>query len=87
MSKFYVQDKRDYVGNCILWWRENGAGYTTNIEDAGVFTEDTLPKNRETDVPWPKKYIDEHLRKTVDVQDVDNPLRGDVRYMNPRVPL
>ena len=84
MTEFYVQDKRQYVGNCILWWRENGNGYTTNIDEAGVFTEKNLPIKRETDVAWPKDYIDEHLRQTVDVQDVTNPLRDDVRYKNPR---
>ena len=86
MDNFYVQDKRQYVGNCILWWRKGG-GYTTFIDQAEVFTEETLPTDRSTDVPWPKEHVDQHIKKVVDVQYLDNPLRGDVRYMNPRVPV
>lgn len=37
---YYIQDKRQYVGNCILWYRINGAGYTCNIDDAEIFTEE-----------------------------------------------
>ena len=27
------------VGNCVRWWRDGGHGYTVDIEDAGMFTE------------------------------------------------
>ena len=54
MAKYYVQDSRQFVGNCVLWWRKENAGYTTDIGDAAVFEEDELPHNRESDVPWPK---------------------------------
>lgn len=30
---FYLQDSRQYVGNDILWWARNGAGYTTSLLD------------------------------------------------------
>lgn len=84
MIKFYVQDKRQYVGNCIMWWRDGG-GYTPKLDDAEVFTGDALPTDRETDVAWPKDYVDRMTRPMVDVQDVENPLRDDPRYKNPRV--
>ena len=72
MSKFYLQDTRDYVGNCILWWREGNAGYTTNIDEAAVVDESNLPRQRDTDRTWPKEYIDRHLRPTIDMQTVDH---------------
>ena len=71
MTQYYVQDSRQFVGNCILWWRKENAGYTTDINDAAIFEDADLPRNRDSDVPWPKAYIDQHLRKTVDFQNVD----------------
>lgn len=37
---YYVQDTRSVVGNCALWWRENGAGYTCAIDEAGLYRKD-----------------------------------------------
>jgi hypothetical protein len=57
---FYVQDKRQYLGNAILWWREGG-GYTANLQQAEVFDEErakSVCKSRSTDLAWPKDYID-----------------------------
>lgn len=71
---FYLQDKRSYVGNDILWWAKNGQGYTTDLSRAEVYTKDDAiaqHKCRETDVPWPKEYIDSKTRPAVDMQYVD----------------
>jgi len=51
-TKYYIQDTRSVVGNCALWWRENGAGYTTQLEDAGVYDEEeamSIQQSRSTD--------------------------------------
>jgi len=69
MTLYYVQDKRQYVGNSMLWWRPNGAGYTTDISQAGQY--DHKPSDRETDVLWPVDYIDGVAKLHVDFQDVD----------------
>lgn len=41
MSKLYYIEsvKHGPVGNSVLWWRHNSAGYTTNIADAGLYDE------------------------------------------------
>ena len=40
--KYYLQNReRGYVGNCILWWRVNDTGYTTELGEAEVFTDET----------------------------------------------
>ena len=56
-EQFYLQDKRGYVGNDILWRAKDGKGYTTDLSNAEVYTEEkamALHRCRETDVPWPK---------------------------------
>jgi hypothetical protein len=71
-DQYYLQDKREYVGNDILFWRLGG-GYTTNLLEAEVFTKAAAVRhnsNRETDIPWPKEYIDIKTRPAVDMQVV-----------------
>ena len=71
---YYLQDKRSYVGNDILWWAKEGKGYTTDLSKAEIFTkEDAIRHNqwRETNIPWPKDYIDGKIRPAVDMQYVD----------------
>jgi DNA-directed RNA polymerase subunit RPC12/RpoP len=71
---FYLQDKRQYVGNDLLFWAKDGKGYTTDVSKAEIYTkEKAFAQNysRETDIPWPKEYIDERTRPAVDHQYVD----------------
>ena len=73
-DQFYLQDKRTYVGNDLLFWAKNGKGYTTDLHKAHIYTkEEAFKQNqmRETDVPWPKEYIDSKVRPAVDHQYVD----------------
>jgi len=89
---FYLQDKRSYVGNDMLFWAESG-GYTTDLRKSEVMTkEEAFAQNRcrSTDIPWPKEYIDARARPAVDMQyvnirealqDVDGEL-----YVEPKPP-
>lgn len=74
-QKFYLQDKRQYVGNDILWWAKDGKGYTTDLSKAEVFTKDKALRQHECrpdiDIPWPKQYVDSKTRPAVDMQYVD----------------
>lgn len=70
-SLCYVQDSRSYVGNCPLWWRPEGKGYTTNLDEAGRYTFDEamrMHEIRSTDIPWFCREIDPLRRATVDCQ-------------------
>lgn len=70
---FYLQDNRSYVGNDVLWWAKDGKGYTTDLSNAHIYNKnDALAQHRcrESDVPWPKEYIDERTRPAVDMQYV-----------------
>ena len=73
MTEFYLQDSRSYVGNDMLFWAKNGNGYTTDLRLAHVYTKEeavSQHQSRETDIPWPKDYIDAKTRPAVDMQHV-----------------
>jgi hypothetical protein len=72
-DEYYLQDSRSYVGNDILFWAKDGNGYTTDIRNAHVYTKEKAVAQhhrRETDIPWPKDYIDARTRPAVDMQYV-----------------
>ncbi len=67
---YYLQDSRSYTGNDMMWWA-HGGGYTSNLLDAEIFEKDKAVRqheSRETDIPWPKKYVDSKIRPAVDMQ-------------------
>ena len=75
-KRFYVQDKRSYVGNCITWWKEDNCGYVCDIRKARVFTQDEIDKMYSTKKggnkrAWPKEYIDQRVSHHIDMQDCD----------------
>lgn len=70
---FYLQDSRSNVGTGATWWAKDGKGYTTNLDQAEQFTRERAVGQyecRETDLPWPKAYIDERHHVGVDCQYV-----------------
>ncbi|MDC3735453.1 hypothetical protein KDL27_06625 [Pseudomonas syringae pv. syringae] len=69
MSQFYLQDSRSYVGDGLTFWALGG-GYTTNLDKAELFTAEHATRHRDTDIPWPKAYIDERAHLGVDHQYV-----------------
>jgi len=78
---FYLQDSRSYVGNDMLFWALDGNGYTTDLRKAQVYTREqaqAMHDSRETDIPWPKAYIDAKTRPACDMQYVkrDEALAG-----------
>jgi hypothetical protein len=78
---YYLQDSRSYVGNDVLWWARDGNGYTTDLSKAHVYTKADAVihhNSRETDIPWPKDYIDGKTRPAVDMQYIkrDEALAG-----------
>lgn len=80
-EEYYLQDSRSYVGNDVLWWAIDGCGYTTDLRKAHVFSKDeavSYNESRATDIPWPKKYIDDKTRPAVDMQciRIKDALRG-----------
>lgn len=72
-DEFYLQDSRSYVGNDIQFWAKDGKGCTTDVSKAHVYTKAEAVaqhNSRESDIPWPKSYIDGKTRPAVDMQYV-----------------
>jgi hypothetical protein len=72
-DQFYLQDSRGDVGDRLSFWATKGCGYTTNLDGTELFTKESAEwhyKGRETDVPWPKEYIDARSETACDMQYV-----------------
>jgi len=70
-GEYYLQDTRQYVGNCILFWSKGNAGYTCNLDNAAVFTKEEAyrrHKNRKSDIPRLKSKMDKIALRHVDMQ-------------------
>ena len=73
MKQYYLQDKRSYIGNSMLWWAKGGRGYTTKIDNAEIWTADQLIKRgydgeHEKYRIWEKNYVDSLVERTVNSQ-------------------
>lgn len=72
---YYVQDSRSYVGNAVLWWAINGAGYVTDPKKAHKYTKSEIisdfGEGRETDIVWPAGHVESAVREFVDIQGLN----------------
>ena len=50
---YYILDIRAAAGDCALWWRPEGQGYTCDLDDAGTYTKKEAGTCRDTDVLVP----------------------------------
>ena len=67
---YYLQDARQYVGNCVLWWRKGG-GYTTHIDEAELF-DGSKTDLRATDVLWPVDLVLKGSSMQTDMQRLNH---------------
>lgn len=63
---FYIQDTRTYCGNSVMWWRVDGAGYTTNLNEAWKVPASW--KGRDTDKLWPCEEVNARATLQFDMQ-------------------
>jgi hypothetical protein len=68
-EQWYIRHSPSNSGrDVVLWWRENGAGYTVDIEDAGLYDREEAARidgGRETDCAWPKDVVEKAVRRVV----------------------
>lgn len=70
-GEWVLQDSRTNVGDRMMFWAKDAAGYTTNLDQAERYTQaDAAGRNqrRETDIPWPLAYLEQRTQQGVDCQ-------------------
>lgn len=83
--QFYIQDSRSYVGNCVLWWRTGGKGYTTHLDEAGVYEKEAaerICRNRSTEVMIPVDIARAAASLQVDAQRLSRIREADAQAPN-----
>jgi hypothetical protein len=75
---YYIQDTRPQYGDCALWWRKEGYGYTVNLRDARKIDLATFRfrSDRPTDVLRLCSEIDALAETHVDVQKLKGVIGG-----------
>lgn len=73
-QQFYLRDTRSNIGTNASFWAKAG-GYTTNLNDAEVFTQEKAlrqHKCRETDLPVAVDFVAGKTRQRIDMQYLDD---------------
>jgi len=69
---YYIQDTRQIVGNCPMFYKHNNNGYTSNLDEAMVVGEKEavrMVEMRDSDRAWEFTYLNGLARRTIDVQN------------------
>ena len=72
-TMFYVQDRRNYVGNSVLWWGLDAAGYVIDPRKAMKVSKDYILKHiwRKTDIIWEATEVENNITAHVDSQHLN----------------
>lgn len=71
MRQFYLQDSRSHVGDGLTFHGKEHRGYYTDLDKCELYTQEQACGHRDTDIPWPKDYIDVRAHYGVDHQVMD----------------
>jgi len=70
---YYIQS-RGCVGNCALWWRAGGSGYTCDLKQAWKVTFQEAVRicrdRPQEDIPRPVELVDRLSEQHLDVQQL-----------------
>ena len=69
--QFYLQDSRSHVGDGLTFHGKEHRGYYTDLDKCELYTAEQATGHRDTDIPWPKDYIDARAHYGVDHQVMD----------------
>ncbi|MGC0155377.1 hypothetical protein ACPRNU_23200 [Chromobacterium vaccinii] len=70
-EQFYLQDSRGLIGDHLQFWGAGGAGYCTDLSKLEIYTRDKAlaqHRCRETDIPWPRAYIDAQAARIAELE-------------------
>lgn len=71
------------IGNSRVWWRPRSCGYTTDLDDAGRYTEEQARRivegARGNEVAWPVELVEtaasRHVRSDLPLDRFAQPIR------------
>ena len=71
MTRFYIEAEggRGSSDQSMLWWRPNRRGYTYDLQQAGLYTEEEareIEKIRETDRAWSEAEVSSYIEHRVE---------------------
>lgn len=76
---YYIQNKNaGYLGNAILFWAKGRNGYTADLDNSEIFTEEEAKSicngNPDKNKAWPVEYIDANkgIQRIVDSQYLES---------------
>lgn len=76
---YYIQNKNaGYLGNAILFWAKDNCGYTADLNNSRIFTEEEAKQlcndNPYKNKAWAVEYIDNNrgIQRIVDSQYLDS---------------
>lgn len=74
----YILADRPPVGNCALWWRPSGQGYTCDLTQAGLYSPEDAARicAGSENVAVPMEQAEALARKHVDWADVRRTVRA-----------
>lgn len=67
-DQFYILDITHERGDLELWWKPNRCGYTSCLDQAGVYSRreaEQIQKIRGTDIPYSKAVVDAAAHRVV----------------------
>ncbi len=73
--RYYIQNTKGYCGNSVIWWREGGHGYTSDLAKAWKVTKEKADEicagRRPTeDIAWAADEIDRMAQRHMDMQEL-----------------
>ena len=76
---YYIQNKEaGYLGNAIIFWAKDSNGYTANLNNSEIFSEEEAKKiclhNPVKNKAWSVEYIDNNygIQRIIDSQYLDS---------------
>ena len=79
-TEFYLRDTRSNVGSSCMFWRINGNGYGSNLDDAEVFNKEDAQRYADRQdhfIPLSKTEVDKLVSIRVDCQYLDDNATSD----------
>ncbi|MBM7633866.1 hypothetical protein [Geomicrobium sediminis] len=77
MKRYYILSLKHSVGDHYTWWRPGAWGYTRDLNQAGIFTEDEIEKepsyfSNDCTMPVEVGLVNRSQTATIVINDTNN---------------